>query len=184
MINDLVNRELIRKDFKFLQPVFVNDKEEKKEIKAMEMDEEDKNFEIIEDNSPEMNLAKYLRENQPDIEISPEKAKNAQAEQEYLESQVDQNEWENEYRRAKEKLREAVKISEKDKYIYNTHRLTRYFQRMKDIMALVGNTTLNNYVFLCDNSLNSISKHEKRLNAYIPRDLVCSKYFYNDRLVQ
>lgn len=172
LINDLVNRELIRKDFKFLQPIFDNDKEEKKEVKAIEDEDDEERIEAAEDEYSNINLAKYLREGQGDIELSPEKVKQAEAEQEYPETPVDPREWENEYKRAREKLKDGTRIKDKDKYIYNTHKLTRYFQTLKDIMALAGNASLNTYISQCENVLMSISKHEKRLNSYISQDLV------------
>lgn len=184
MINDLVNRELIQKDFKFLQPVFLEDNEEKKESKENDCDEEDNKIEVVEDQNYEMNLAKYLREDHTDFELSPTKILQAEAENEYPESPVDPKLWEDEFKRAKEKLKDAGKISEKDKYLYNIHKLNRYFQKIKDIMAIAGNATLNSYIFLCNNCLNAISVHEKRLNSNIAPDLVKQQFSNSIRLAQ
>jgi hypothetical protein len=184
LINDLVNRELIQKDFKFLPPVFLEDNEEKKEIKDNDCEEEDNNIEVVEDQNFELNLAKYLREDHSDFEISPTKIQQAEAEKEYPESPVDPKLWDDEFKRAKEKLKDAGKVSEKDKYLYNIHKLTRYFEKIKDIMAIAGNSTLNSFIFLSNKCLNAIAAHEKRLNSNIAPDLVKHQFSNTIRLQQ
>lgn len=172
LINDLVNRELIRRDFKFLQPNFIEEVEEKKEVKSNECEEEDNFIEI--DNPLQIDLARYLREDIPDTQISLKSAQIAEAEKEYFEGAIDPKEWEKEYKSAKEKLKDAALSNPKDRHLYNTHKLTRLFQRVKDIMSLTGNDSINNYIFIIEDCLKTINTHEKRINANIATDLVTS----------
>jgi hypothetical protein len=171
LINDLVNRELIRKDFKFTPPVFTEDKEEIKGKVEIEV-EEDEGIEAVEEFSKDLNLAKYLRDSNMDTEITPHKAELKDAEQEYPESPVNPKEWENEYRRVRERLKDAAQIDKKDKLMFNTRKLNKNFQKFKDIMELAGHSVINNYVFQCESSIKTITQYEKRLNASIPPELV------------
>jgi len=168
VINDLVNRELIRRDFKFGQPVFKEDSEETKAPQVEEEEEEVKN-EVATDMSEELNLAKYLRNA---AEIEPSKPI---TEEEAVVPQPDADEWLKEYRKVGPKLKEICKVVETEHYYTHISKLVRLFKRIRDIMMQAGNSQLQNYVFLAEKALDEISSHEKRINSQVKGELVSQK---------
>jgi hypothetical protein len=169
VINDLVNRELIRRDFKFLEPVFKDDPEERKASKAGDLDEEDDKFQSVVDETENLNLAKYLREGSDETHLSK-----PAPEEDVM--QPDSKEWMLEYKKVKDKLKEVCKVTDNEHYFSHMKKLSRYFNRVKDIMQQAGNTNLNNYVFICEKALNEIAIHEKKLNEGVPKELVNHKH--------
>ena len=168
MINDLVNRELIRRDFKFASPVFIDEPEDQKASTAEEPDEEDEIYETQEDVSQTISLAKYLRQQVDEIEVA--KSNEDEEEKRVL---PEKDAWMGEYRKIKSKLKEACKPTiDPDHYLTHITRVKRYLERVKDIMLQAGTTTMNNFIFICDTAITAINSHEKRLNNYVSKELV------------
>ncbi len=182
MINDLVNRELIRRDFKFLVPVFIDSNEGsevsklgkrgKEDDPPADAVEEEKDEDIIGHEEKEWHLARYLRADRTETETTPAKAELAEEEARYQESPVDPNEWQREYRRVREKLKDGVGKTDSGHYMAHIQRMLKLFQSVKDILEIAGTACLSNFAYACDNALTTISGYEKRLNSSVPVELV------------
>ena len=142
------------------------EEEEEKEDK-----EEKERYEMVANEAEDWHLARYLRAERPETETTPMKAELAEEEARYQESPVDANEWQREYRRVRERLKEPSK-SEGGHYLTHLHALSKLFQQLKDILEIAGTATVNTYVFVCDQALTTIATHERRLNNSVPPDLV------------
>ena len=167
VINDLVNRELIRRDFKFVQPVFIDSPEDQKAPEKEEEAEEEEIYETQEDVSQAVSLAKYLRQQIDEIEPP---TKEDEEEKRVL---PEKEAWMGEYKRVKAKLKEVCKTTnDTDHYWTHIQRVKKYFERVKEIMLQAGSTVMNNFVFVCETAITAISSHEKRLNNYVSKELV------------
>ncbi len=126
--------------------------------------------EVVAADSESKELARYLRESHS--ELDPPVPSKIAEEEEKEKPLPGPAEWQEEYKRVKEKLKEACKAADSEHYLSHISKLARYFKRIQDIMKQVGNTALQNYVYVAEKALDAIAAHEKRLNTQAPPEMV------------
>ena len=157
-----MNRELIRRDFKFGSPVFVDDPKSESPKHESEIDEEEEG-KIEQATEETISLAKYLRESP--MEYPGEKTEVGET------AGSSPEEWAKEYEKVKNKFSEEEKL---DPGHYLTHiiKMQRYAKRVKGIMDKHGHATLQNYLYICEHALDEIKKLEKRLNNKANKEMI------------
>lgn len=158
IINDLINRELIRRDFKFLTPNFAANASGLAHENAPEEVEDEG---IEEDKEEVKSLAVYLREEEKE-EAPPATSKEA-------------GDWAAEVAHVKEKFRTDQKVDSED-YMQRLRRMRKYLERIKTMASNSGSQALQTFAYLCENALNSVAIGERQLNKHANPQLVADMY--------
>ena len=150
-----MNRELIRRNFKFLTPVFVGSSSTSTKSKEVfDGNEEDEDNEI-----ENKSLANYLREE------SGEEEKVVDS------NPIAQHDWAMEYEHVKAYFQEEAKVGS-DGYLFHIKRMKKYLSKVKNIMKKNGSLIIQNFVSACDDALAKIVLQEKRLNNTIKPSVI------------
>ncbi len=162
IINDLVNRELIRRDFKFASPIFLDDPEGAPADEDTEGPEDEKIAQPLEE---VVSLRKHLQDSA--IELEEEDSKTGAG----AEAPPAAYEWARECEKVREKLM-GEHVSDPGHYLTHLRIIKRYVKKIKITMEKSGNRALQNYAYICETALENIAKHEKRINAGANADLM------------
>ena len=145
----MVNRELIRRDFRFITPKF-NLAPSNPPIEDSPDDVED---EKIEETAMEnKTLADYLREDLPEEEPQIVDA--------------DAENWAIEVEHVRDRFGEEEK-SDTGNYMFRIRRMNKYLIKLKSLATNTGNQAIQNFIYACEKALNSIELSERRLNKDI-----------------
>lgn len=104
---------------------------------------------IEEDKVETRSLAAYLRE-----EVKEDEAPTVN---------IETQDWNAEVEHVKEQLREEQK-QDQDSYSFRIRRMRKYLDKLKSLTNSSGNQVIQNYVYFCENALNTIAINEKQLN--------------------